>query len=96
MRGAAGRISGGIEFFHIPLAPRFANLLSSISRMPWVSRPAVDAYVAAIATLLFPLLHAPVTRSAQRLQITIPKRSFVAIMRHDMIGISRGDNLSIL
>jgi hypothetical protein len=28
--------------------------------------------------------------------LTSPKCLFVALMRHDMIGVSRGDNLSIL
>ena len=63
--------------------------------MPWISRPTVDAYVTAIAALLFLLLDAPVTRSAQGLEVTKPERPFVALMRHDMIGVSRGDNLSI-
>jgi hypothetical protein len=64
--------------------------------MPWISRPAVNAYVAAIATLFFFLFDAPVTQSAQGLQFTIPERPFVALMRHNMIGVSRGDNLPIL
>jgi hypothetical protein len=44
--------------------------------------------VTAIAELLFFLFDAPVTRSAQGLEVTIPKRPFVALMRHDMIGVS--------
>jgi hypothetical protein len=67
-----------------------------VGRMPWISRPTVDAYVTAITALLFFLFDAPVTRSAQGLEVTKPKRPFVALMRHDMISVSRGDNLSIL
>jgi len=64
--------------------------------MPRISRPTVDANVIAIATLFFSLFDAPVTRCAQRLQFTKPERPFVALMWHDMIGISRGDNLTFL
>jgi len=64
--------------------------------MPRVSRPTVYADVGAIATPFFFLFDAPVTQSAQGLQFTIPKRPFVALMRHDMIGVSRRDNLSLL
>jgi hypothetical protein len=38
--------------------------LSFIVRMPWISRPSVNAYVTAIASPLFLLFDAPVTRSA--------------------------------
>src|SRR5262249_7157390 len=85
-----------IEFFRYPPGPRFANLLSFIGRMPWISGPTVGAYITAIAALLFLLLDTPVARSAQGLQVTIPKRPFIALVWHDMIGISRGDNLPIL
>ena len=89
--GAAGRISQTLNFLDIPPGP-----WSAIGRMPWVSRPAVDAYVTAIAALLFLLLDTPVARSAQGLQVTKPERPLIALMRHDMIGVSRGDNLPIL
>ena len=64
--------------------------------MPRVSRPTVYADVGAIASPFFFLFDAPVTQSAQGLQFTKPKRPFVALMWHDMISVSGGDNLPIL